>query len=435
MEISRVSMTVAFAILLLSGCSKSYRNVGSYYSNNNYVEQNYGIGNYTPNENDTLPEAALTYAKRLSYAFGADSTCAGIDEHNMNLPDWYCDCYFNNKGRLSINIVGDTLKYRPILEEMLQGSDFDLGIGICSKKEQLRVDSLLFNAIQSKYFGNFSTIGNVDGSIDVYLQGDNDSIIQQFKNDVFDHPILRFKVAMDVGVVDVEKVPIEVEERMFVEHETTPQFPGGDSAMQSYIYDNLNYPQSAYDKNIEGRVVLKFLVRKTGEVDSVKILKGKDPALDAEAMRLVSGFPRFMPATFDLVPVDRWLALPIKFNKADYDERRSKRSLACQSDNSDDYVGNEDVCSNLSEYDSINIPIFIVDGVEMQNIDNILPDDIVKMEVIKDSKIKQIFRPRLGGIVLITTKSKKNLKRVIADYKKNVVLREQNRSPGEIRIL
>lgn len=91
--------------------------------------------------------------------------------------------------------------------------------------------------------------------------------------------------------------------------------------MLSYIHDNLNYPQSAYDQDIEGRVVLKFLVRKTGEVDSVKIIKGKDPALDAEAIRLVSGFPRFMPATFDLVPVDRWLTLPIKFNKADYDER------------------------------------------------------------------------------------------------------------------
>jgi len=427
-------MTVAFAILLLSGCSKSYRNAGSYYSNNNYVEQNYGIGNYPPNENDTLPEVALTYAKRLSYAFGADSTCVGIDERNMNLPDWYCDSYFNNKGRLSINIVGDTLKLRPMLEDMLQGADFDLGIGICSKKEQLRVDSLLFEAIQSKYSGPFSTSGNVNGSIDVYLQGDNDSIIQKFKNEVFNHPILRFKVGMDVGVVNVENVPIEVEERMFVEHETFPQFPGGDSTMQSYIYDNLTYPQSAYDKNLQGRVVLKFLVRKTGEVDSVKIVKGKDPSLDAEAMRLVSGFPRFMPATFDLVPVDRWLALSIKFNKADYDERRSKRYLTCQSDNIDDCISNEDVCSNLSECDSINIPIYIVDGVEMQNIDSIPPHDIVKMEVIKDSKIKHIFRPRLGGIVLITTKSKKNLKRVIADYKKNMELHEQNRSQGEIRI-
>lgn len=142
-----------------------------------------------------------------------------------------------------------------------------------------------------------------------------------------------------IGVIAMPNPEIfDSPEGMFIDHETTPQFPGDPTAMLSYIYDNLNYPQSAYDKNIQGRVVLQFLVRKTGEVDSVKIVKGIDPALDAEAMRLVSGFPRFMPATFDLEPVDWRMALPIKFNKADYDERRSKRYPAFYFDNGDDYV-------------------------------------------------------------------------------------------------
>ncbi len=128
------------------------------------------------------------------------------------------------------------------------------------------------------------------------------------------------------------------QEEIFVDHETTPQFPGDDAAMLSYIYDNLKYPQNAYDKNIQGRVVLQFLVRKTGEVDSVKIIKGLEPSLDAEAIRLVAGFPQFKPATFDLEPVDWRMALPIKFNKADYDERHRKRYPAFQFDNGDDYV-------------------------------------------------------------------------------------------------
>lgn len=340
MKISRVPMTAAFAILLLSGCSNSYRNVVSH-SSTGYTEQKQEEGNFTSDEEGAVQEPAWTYYERLSYLFGADSTRIGIDVNNMDLPDWYCDCYFNDKGRLSINIVGDTLKMRPMLEEMLQGPDFDLGIGICSKKEQLRIDSLLLDAIQRKYIGKYTgnvmTMGNVDGSIEVYLQGDNDSIIQQFKYDVFDHPILRFKVAKDVSI-DVENVPIEVEERLFEEHETSPYFPGGEMAMLSYISDNMKYPQDAYDKNIQGRVILKFLVRKTGEVDSVKILRGKDPSLDEEAIRLVSGFPQFKPATFDLEPVDRWIAFPLKFNKAEYDERHSKRYPAYHFDNGDDYV-------------------------------------------------------------------------------------------------
>lgn len=330
-------MSVAFAVLLLSGCSRSYKSVVST-GGTEYSGQRQEGENIASDEEGAVQEPAWTYYERLSYLFGADSTCVGIDVHNMDLPDWYCDCYFNDKGRLSINIVGDTLKMRPMLEEMLQGPDFDLGIGLCSKKEQLRVDSLLFDAIQRKYTGNFMTRGNVDGSIDVYLQGDNDSVIQHFKDEVFDHPLLRFKVAKDVGIVDVERVPVEVEERLFVNHETAPCFPGGDIAMLSYISDNMKYPRKAYDENIQGRVILTFLVRKTGEVDSVRILRGKDPALDTEALRLVSGFPRFTPGTFDLDPVDCRMAIPIKFNKAEYDERHSRRYPAFHFDNGDDYV-------------------------------------------------------------------------------------------------
>lgn len=330
-------MSVAFAVLALSGCSRSYKSVVST-GGTEYSGQRQEGEYIASDEEGAVQEPAWTYYERLSYLFGADSTCVGIDVHNMDLPDWYCDCYFNDKGRLSINIVGDTLKMRQILEEMLQGPDFDLGIGLCSKKEQLRVDSLLFDAIQRKYSGKFMTRGNVDGSIDVYLQGDNDSVIQHFKDEVFDHPLLRFKVAKDVGIVDVERVPIEVEERLFVNHETSPCFPGGDIAMLSYISDNIKYPRKAYDENIQGRVLLTFLVRKTGEVDSVRILRGKDPALDTEAMRLVSGFPRFTPGTFDLDPVDCRMAIPIKFNKAEYDERHSRRYPAFHFDNGDDYV-------------------------------------------------------------------------------------------------
>lgn len=336
MKISRYHISVAFAVLLLSGCSRSYKNAVSY-GGTEYSEQRQEGESIASDEEGAVQEPAWTYYERLSYLFGADSTCVGIDVHNMDLPDWYCDCYFNDKGRLSINIVGDTLKMRPMLEEMLQGADFDLGIGLCSKKEQLRVDSLLFDAIQRKYTGNFMTRGNVDGSIDVYLQGDNDSVIQHFKDEVFDHPLLRFKVAKNVGVDD-QRVPIEVEERLFVNHETAPYFPGGEMAMFSYISDNIKYPQKAYDEDIQGRVLLTFLVRKTGEVDSVRILRGKDPALDTEALRLVSGFPRFTPGTFDLEPVDCRMAIPIKFNKAEYDERHTRRYPAFHFDNGDDYV-------------------------------------------------------------------------------------------------
>ena len=69
--------------------------------------------------------------------------------------------------------------------------------------------------------------------------------------------------------------------------------------------------------------------------------------------------------------------------------------------------GSSAACCN--QCDSINMPVYIVDGVEVREINDIASDDIVKVEIIKDPAITKIFSPRLGGIVLITTKSKKFL--------------------------
>lgn len=108
--------------------------------------------------------------------------------------------------------------------------------------------------------------------------------------------------------------------------------------MISYIYDNLRYPKEAYDENIQGRVVVQYLVDKTGNIDSVRIVKSKDPYLDAEAVRIVTSFPKFTPGKFDLTPIDQWMTLPIMFKKTDYDDRKNKKYRAFQYDNGDDYV-------------------------------------------------------------------------------------------------
>ena len=84
--------------------------------------------------------------------------------------------------------------------------------------------------------------------------------------------------------------------------------------------------------------------------------------------------------------------------------------------------------------DSINIPVYIVDGVEVQDISGMAADDIVKVEVIKDPAITKIFSPRLGGVLLITTKSKKFLTPILEDFKKQSEEQRQQRIPGELRI-
>ncbi len=75
-----------------------------------------------------------------------------------------------------------------------------------------------------------------------------------------------------------------------------------------------------------------------------------------------------------------------------------------------------------------------IDGVEVQEISGIASDDIVKVDVIKDPAITKIFSPRLGGVVLITTKSKKFLSPILEDFNKRIEEQRQQRIPGEFRI-
>lgn len=91
-------------------------------------------------------------------------------------------------------------------------------------------------------------------------------------------------------------------------------------------------------------------------------------------------------------------------------------------------------CCKTNQCDSINIPVFIVDGVEVQDISSLDSDDIIKVDIIKDPAITKIFTPRLGGIVLITTESKKYLTPLLNDYNKLTEEQKQQRIPGQLLI-
>jgi len=80
----------------------------------------------------------------------------------------------------------------------------------------------------------------------------------------------------------------------------------------------------------------------------------------------------------------------------------------------------------------LNIPVYIVDGVEVININEISPDDIESMEVIKDPALCALFAPRVGGIIKITTKSKANLKKTLETIRANEL--ERRKQQPEVRI-
>jgi periplasmic protein TonB len=122
----------------------------------------------------------------------------------------------------------------------------------------------------------------------------------------------------DQEVVEVVEVKEEVqeaepEEIPFVVVEEMPMFPGGDAELLKYIAEHTTYPDIAKENNIQGRVIVRFCVTAKGGVSQVSILKGVDPELDAEAIRVVNTLPAFKPGKQGGKPVPVWYMVPITF--------------------------------------------------------------------------------------------------------------------------
>jgi TonB family protein len=95
---------------------------------------------------------------------------------------------------------------------------------------------------------------------------------------------------------------------------TRPKFRGGYSAFSRYLGNNITYPDHERENNIQGRVILAFVVEKDGTVTEVRVNKSVSPALDAEAVRVISNSPRWIPATLYGKPVRVSYMVPVNFS-------------------------------------------------------------------------------------------------------------------------
>lgn len=116
-----------------------------------------------------------------------------------------------------------------------------------------------------------------------------------------------------VGRKDIDKVVPKENQIVYRTPEKRAEFPGGQSAMIKWMCNNIRYPQEAVENNIQGRVVVKFIIEKDGYVSNIEISKGVNPLLDAEACRLVSKMPRWIPGEDHGERVRTCFYLPVNF--------------------------------------------------------------------------------------------------------------------------
>lgn len=84
-------------------------------------------------------------------------------------------------------------------------------------------------------------------------------------------------------------------EEVFMVAEQMPEFPGGMKEMLKFLQENVKYPENAMKNNVQGRVIVQFVIEKDGTPTEFKVLRSVDPDLDAEALRVMKAMPKWKP--------------------------------------------------------------------------------------------------------------------------------------------
>lgn len=123
----------------------------------------------------------------------------------------------------------------------------------------------------------------------------------------------------DMSVITEDEIEITLQEdisedQVFLVVEVMPEFPGGQEAMMKFIADNMQYPDAAAENGIQGRVTLSFFVDVDGSITDIEVVRGIDPLLDAEAIRIVQSMPKWTPGKQAGKPVRVKYTFPVRFS-------------------------------------------------------------------------------------------------------------------------
>ncbi|MFB6318257.1 TonB family protein [Saccharicrinis sp. FJH54] len=196
--------------------------------------------------------------------------------------------------------------YQRSLLYQVMGTKFDLGTGFSYSltkkrfkmmKTKVNKKGVLVSALLSlMLFSGIFFVAASELSVNdlvAPLMSDND-------NSITDTPVT-------TTLQQDDKQPVfQVVEKM-------PEYPGGAKAMMEFLSKNINYPPEARKNGIQGRVYVNFIINRKGEVSNVKIIRGVDPELDAEALRVVKSMPDWTPGEQRGKAVNVAYNLPINF--------------------------------------------------------------------------------------------------------------------------
>ena len=188
--------------------------------------------------------------------------------------------------------------------------------------------------------------------------------------------------------------------------EQMPSFPGGMKALMDYLQENIKYPKDAQDAKKEGRVIATFIVEKDGSISNVKIVRSIFPSLDAEAERIITAMPKWIPGMQNGENVRVKYTIPISFSLGDvHYEVVSGNVNTDKNEFTEAYKNAKEL--RIASGNKVEKPLFVVDDKIIGNDDitKIKPNDIKSITVLKDESATKLYGEKgKNGVVIIKMK-------------------------------
>ena len=203
----------------------------------------------------------------------------------------------------------------------------------------------------------------------------------------------------------VEEEQNATDEKVFDVVDNMPEFPGGMGALMQYLSDNIRYPEEI---DIQGRVIVRFVVGKDGSISNAQVVKSVHPSFDAEALRIINNMPKWIPGKQNGKPVNCKYTVPISFrssnaNSATKEEPNAVGTFVTNEGNGNLKVARENDKKAVEILVAKGIRLF--DGIDDKDIDiyvdgklidlndkpsTIKSDDIERIEIKKGDTRKSI---------------------------------------------
>ncbi len=185
---------------------------------------------------------------------------------------------------------------------------------------------------------------------------------------------------------------------IFVVVEDMPSYPGGMQECMRFLAQNMKYPVEAQKAGTQGRVILSFIVNKDGSISNVEVMRSVSKELDAEAVRVVQSMPKWKPGKQRGQAVDVRFTMPVTFHLQGKDKAsESEQTIVFPASKSNKGI----------VIPAEGTPLFIVNGMQVDKIDDLNPDEIQSITVLKDKSATELYGEKgKNGVIVVTLKGK-----------------------------